>query len=91
MPTVLHPRALDDVAGTVPAVVTVGGSNYDVADDGTVDLPDERAVEDLASAYDLTAADLDTTDDTETCQVVKSDGEVCGREKPCQYHSEGSS
>ncbi len=23
---------------------------------------------------------------TENCQVVKSDGEVCGREKPCRYH-----
>lgn len=22
----------------------------------------------------------------ETCQVVKSDGEVCGRELPCGYH-----
>lgn len=21
-----------------------------------------------------------------TCQVVKADGEVCGRERPCQYH-----
>lgn len=24
----------------------------------------------------------------ETCQTVKSDGEVCGRELPCQYHTE---
>jgi hypothetical protein len=28
-------------------------------------------------------------DDAETCDVVKSDGEVCGRELPCPYHSEG--
>lgn len=25
---------------------------------------------------------------TETCQVEKSNGEVCGREKPCPYHDE---
>lgn len=24
----------------------------------------------------------------ETCEEVKSDGEVCGREKPCPYHDE---
>lgn len=24
--------------------------------------------------------------DKETCEVEKSDGEVCGREKPCSYH-----
>lgn len=27
-------------------------------------------------------------EDTETCDVVKSDGEVCGRELPCPYHSD---
>jgi hypothetical protein len=27
-------------------------------------------------------------DDTEpdTCEVVKTDGEVCGRDRPCPYH-----
>lgn len=24
----------------------------------------------------------------ETCQTVKSDGEVCGRDLPCPYHTE---
>jgi len=24
----------------------------------------------------------------ETCEAEKSDGEVCGREKPCPYHDE---
>lgn len=24
----------------------------------------------------------------ETCDVVKQDGEVCGRDLPCRYHSE---
>jgi hypothetical protein len=26
--------------------------------------------------------------DVETCEVEKSDGEVCGREKPCPYHGD---
>jgi len=26
--------------------------------------------------------------DVKRCQVEKSDGEVCGREKPCSYHDE---
>lgn len=30
----------------------------------------------------------DTDDEPETCEVVKSDGEVCGRELPCAYHTE---
>lgn len=41
--------------------------------------------------------ELDTADDedeegadgeSETCQTVKSDGEVCGRDLPCPYHSD---
>jgi len=27
-----------------------------------------------------------TDPEPDTCQVVKNDGEVCGRERPCQYH-----
>lgn len=30
----------------------------------------------------------DEGDDAETCDTVKSDGEVCGRELPCPYHSD---
>jgi len=26
------------------------------------------------------------TEESETCDVVKQDGEVCGRDRPCQYH-----
>ena len=29
-------------------------------------------------------------DEPETCQVEKSDGEICGRELPCRYHSDES-
>lgn len=66
MPTVWHPRALDDVSGHTPSVVTVGGDNYDVADDGTVALPDDTAVRELARAYDM-AADALRTDDGGPC------------------------
>lgn len=88
MPTVRHPRARDDVAGHPPAAVTVRGRSYPVArddDPATVTLPDAADVAALAAAYDLAADDLRVT---ETCDAVKSDGEVCGRELPCQYHSE---
>ncbi|QLH80975.1 hypothetical protein [Halosimplex pelagicum] len=30
----------------------------------------------------------DEGDDAETCDEVKSDGEVCGRDLPCPYHSD---
>lgn len=32
-------------------------------------------------------ANVDGT--TDTCDTVMSSGDVCGRELPCQYHSEG--
>jgi len=28
------------------------------------------------------------TAEPETCQAVKDDGEVCGRDLPCRYHSD---
>lgn len=33
--------------------------------------------------------DSDAEQDSVTCDAVKADGEVCGRELPCPYHSEG--
>lgn len=87
MPTVHHPRALDAVDGHPPARVTVAGESYAVAD-GTVTLPSANAVEQLARAYDLSPVDLQLEDDGDTCEVVKQDGEVCGRELPCPYHSD---
>lgn len=84
MPTVTHPRALDDVAGHSPARVTVHGATYPVSD-GQVTLPDERDVSALAAAYGVPTDALRTT---ETCDAVKADGDVCGRELPCSYHSD---
>jgi len=82
MPTVRHPRALDDVAGHPAAAVTVRGESYPIKD-GQVTLPDERDVRALADAHGVDADDLRLT---ETCDVVKSDDEVCGRDRPCPYH-----
>ena len=47
---------------------------------------------DAQTVADDVAARLTERDDfeavTETCSVEKSDGEVCGRELPCRYHSD---
>jgi len=83
MPTVTHPRALDGVDGTTPAQVSLGREHYDVADDGSVTVPDESHVRTLARAHGVAADELREAD---TCDVVKSDGEVCGRDRPCPYH-----
>jgi hypothetical protein len=87
MPTVLHPQALDEIVGHTPGKVTVGGVNHEVDDDGTVELPTAAHVRELAGAYGLDSEDL-AVDQSETCEVVKQDDEVCGRELPCPYHSE---
>lgn len=83
--------------------VTVFDTSVPVADDGTFPVPDRHADRFLnvwcgRNGYDRDAVVVDNTDDgaedepgdngPETCQVVKNDGEVCGRELPCQYHSE---
>jgi len=82
MPTVRHPRALDSVAGHPAAAVTVRGESYEI-EDGQVTLPDERDVRALAAAHGVEPDDLRLA---ETCDVVKSDGDVCGRDRPCPYH-----
>lgn len=82
---VRYPAALDGVSGNVPSRVTVDGDNYDVDDDGVVELPSEYEADRLASAYGVDVSDIRVTD---ICDVVKNDGEVCGRELPCRFHSE---
>ena len=83
MPTYRHPCAVDDGLPTPPQAVTVGGETVPVAD-GAFEA-DEAAVRPLADAYGMDVADLRT--DAETCDEVKTDGDVCGRELPCPYHS----
>lgn len=48
----------------------------------TVDVEEDRA------AYLVEEWGFEYIDSGETCDAVKSDGEVCGRELPCPYHSE---
>jgi hypothetical protein len=89
MPTT-HPLADDSVGGTPPAAVTVGSETYAVAADGTIACPADAAAT-LESAW---ADRYDWYDDAitvtggDTCRVEKADGEVCGRDLPCQYHSD---
>ena len=95
--TYRHPRTLADVPGQPPASVDLQGETVPVdrsGDTATFTTTDGSAVEAFARAYGVTAEDLvvdDAGDDGEsgTCDVVKSDGEVCGRDLPCPYHSEG--
>ena len=90
-PDYRHPRALDAVAGTPPSVTYAGSSRYPVRDGVVVGLT-ERDAEALAAEYGVAVADLttegDTDDAVETCDTVKADGDVCGRELPCPYHSD---
>lgn len=93
---VSHPRADDDDVGPPPSFVDVNGERVPVADDGTFEIDDEYWLDDFAAAHDCSAEDLVVDEDAdqpagdepETCDVVKSDGEVCGRSLPCQYHTE---
>lgn len=54
-----------------------GGDTVEVDDDRASYLVDEWGFERVAEEGDA-----------ETCDAVKSDGEVCGRELPCPYHSD---
>jgi len=87
MTEVSHPAAERDAS---PAAVTVGTTTYAVDSDGVVECPADEAAhvaDVLADTHDV-AADTLLADSADTCDTVKSDGEVCGRERPCQYHSD---
>lgn len=94
-----HPNAVRDTADDVDDAVSLHGETYAVDSEGVIQGdPPAAALRALADAYGLTVADLrgaaevdadaDSGQETDTCTVVKSDGEVCGRELPCQYHSD---
>jgi|APHM01.1.fsa_nt_gi hypothetical protein len=81
--TVTHPLADDDRGGRPPAAVTgPDGRDYAVADDGTIECPADVA----AALRDAWADRYEGWSPTDTCEAVKDDGEVCGRERPCRYH-----
>lgn len=92
---VRHPESLEDVGGQCPDAVHLAGEAYDCADGSAFDVP-ERVADALAARYGVEVADIadgeetDSTptdgDEIDTCETIKSDGEVCGRELPCPYH-----
>ena len=86
---VRHPRALSDLRGRPPAV-TYGTDTYSVDSDGYLECPDDVGRELAEALAERHGVDVDEILDSgaETCDVVKSDGEVCGRELPCRFHSD---
>jgi len=89
---VRHPYALEEDAPAVDGAVHIGGRRdvHAVDADGVIDVADsvpESAVESWAEGYGYTVEEL-RVEVADTCQVVKADGEVCGRELPCAYHTE---
>lgn len=66
--------------------IDVNGDHVMPDDNGHYEIGDRRGwLEDYAAAHGCAPDELLVA---ETCDVVKSDGEVCGRERPCRYHDE---
>jgi len=94
---VQHPQADRDCP--LPAAVTCpDGETRHPDSDGWVTAPDDvaRALADAwAAHYGADADALLGADDADagggpadTCDAVKLDGEVCGRDLPCPYHTD---
>lgn len=86
-----HPNA-GDGPGVPPAAVDVNGESVPV-DDGVFEIGagQEAWLRTFAKRYGVDPDSIvrdGAVDDAEACQTVKGDGEVCGRELPCPYHSE---
>jgi hypothetical protein len=79
------PRAPDDVDGRPDDYVSVQGDLVAVGDDGTFshEAIDEAWARDYADRKGVAYEQVVVGG---TCEVVKSDGEVCGRDLPCPYH-----
>ena len=98
--TVTHPIALR--TDRRPPAYTYGSTTYRVFDEGRIDCPEHleaEIAEALADRYGVEAetlldgdsdvdADEDDVEAAGTCDTVKNDGDVCGRDLPCSYHSE---
>jgi len=90
---VRHPYALSDDPPAPDSRVHIGGrrDTHPVDDDGVITVPDDVAqstVEAWAAGYGYDLSELVVDDAPETCDTVKTDGDVCGRELPCPYHTE---
>lgn len=83
-------------------IYRVGGHSFEHGDEREIDrelathLSDhddfEITVEKKTVAVDEApgGGEAEEESDVETCQVEQSNGETCGRELPCQYHSNDS-
>lgn len=85
MPRYRHPRVPPDADGDPGFAVSLAGETVPLDSDGCFETDAEQAVRALAQSYDTT---VDALRVTETCDTVKADGEVCGRELPCRFHSD---
>lgn len=66
--------------------IDVDGDHVTPDESGHYDIGERRGwLESFAAANDCDPEDLIVA---KTCDTVKSDGEVCGRELPCPYHNE---
>lgn len=85
---VQHPQALGDES-EVPASEELRRETYDV-EEGTLEVPDRSTASTLARKYGvaLSAIIVDAGTCTETIDSGDRAGEECGRDLPCQYHSE---
>lgn len=66
---------------------TADGGHYRVGGHG-FDPGDVRDVDEDLGEYLEDHDDFEVVEETATCEIVKDDGEVCGRELPCPYHSD---
>lgn len=88
-----HNAAVDD-DGVFEAPVRVGqaiAADFDTTEEAmrveAAETDAEGEEQNVGETSDGDDGD-ETATDGGTCEVVKGDGEVCGRDLPCQYHSE---
>lgn len=67
--------------------VTVGSTTYDVAD-GMVDLDSKVHLRTIARRYGVHPAAISHGHCDERIGSGHREGTLCGRTKPCQFHSE---
>lgn len=83
----IHPRVVQ--GKHPPPVIAVDGTDVPVDGAGRFDVPVDQAewLAELADTYGV-ALHAIREGGPGVCEAVKDDGEVCGRDLPCQYHSD---
>lgn len=91
------PKSRAGVDGYADSHIDVQGTLVAVEDDGTFEHPgitrewaesyaEREGVDVGVVLVDEPAQDETEASKSDTCETVKGDGEVCGRERPCPYH-----